>query len=111
MLVLKNQRAEQRADERFVSKLPIIFSFFSSRFWHEYTSMTLNHSKDGMCFESIRPLTPGTNLFIRVDKNSNLDSDTNQGVLLRTSTLAVVKWCRKLSDAQRTCYCVGVRYY
>jgi hypothetical protein len=110
-LVLKNQIADQRADERFISNCPIIFSFFSSRFWHEYTSMTRNHSKDGMCFESSHPLTPGTNLFIRIDKNSNSDSEINQGISLRTSTLAVVKWCRELSDAQRTCYCVGVRYY
>ena len=111
MLVLKNQKADQRTDERFVSNLPIIFSFFSSRFWHEYTSMTLNHSKDGMCFESSHPLAPGTNLFIRIDKKSNSDSEIKQGVLLRTSTLAAVKWCRELSDGQRTCYFVGVRYY
>ncbi|MEJ2098542.1 MAG: hypothetical protein P8X68_01035 [Desulfobacterales bacterium] len=111
MLVLKNQKADQRADARFVSNLPIIFSFFSTRFWHEYTSTIRNHSKDGMCFESSRPLMPGTNLFIRIDKNSNYDLDGNAGAELRNSTLAVVKWCREISDAQRTRYCVGVRYY
>lgn len=111
MLVLKNQKPDQRANARFVSNLPIIFSFFSTRFWHEYTSMTRNHSKDGMCFESSSPLMPGTNLFIRIDKNSNCDSDLNQCVSLRTSTLAVVKWCRELSDEHGTGYCVGVRYY
>jgi hypothetical protein len=111
MLVRKNQKADQRADARFVSNLPIIFSFFSTRFWHEYASMTRNHSKDGMCFESSRLLTPGTNLFIRIDRNPNLDMDINPGAALRTSTLAVVKWCRELSDENGTGYCVGVRYY
>jgi len=111
MLARKDQRADQRAAERFVSNSPIIFSFFSTRFWHEYTSMTRNHSKDGLCFESSHPLAPGTNLFIRVDKHRDLDSDINQDVSLRTSTLAVVKWCRELSDEHRTGYSVGVRYY
>ena len=104
-------RKDKRTDERIVSKAPIAYSSFSTRFWHEYISTTRNHSKDGMCFESRYPLMPGTNLFIRIDKNSNYDLDGNAGAELRNSTLAVVKWCREISDAQRTRYCVGVRYY
>jgi hypothetical protein len=111
MLVLKNQKADQRADARLVSKFPIIFSFFSTRFWHEHTSMTRNHSRDGMCFESNHPLAPGTNLFIRLDKQPSLDSGISQSEWLRNSTLAVVRWCRELSDERKTGYCIGVRYY
>jgi hypothetical protein len=111
MLVLKNQTADQRADARFASKLPIIFSFFSTRFWHEYTSITRNHSKDGMCFESNRPLAPGTNLFIRLDKQPNLDSDISESEWLRNSTLAEVRWCRELPNEPETGYYIGVRYY
>ena len=100
-------RADKRSDERIASNAPIIFSSFSTRFWHEYPSITRNHSKSGMCFESIHPITPGTNLFIRVDKQPNLDSN----VRLRNSTLAEVKWCRGLPDEYQTGYCVGARYY
>jgi hypothetical protein len=102
---------ERRLDERFVSNAPIVFSFFSTRFWHERESTTRNHSKDGMCFVSDQPLTPGTNLFIRVAEHPDSDSGIDQGAGLRSSTLANVKWCRDLSDGQRICYCVGVRYY
>jgi hypothetical protein len=49
---------DQRANERVPSNAPIVFSFFRTRFWHEYPSMTRNHSRDGMCFESSRPLAP-----------------------------------------------------
>jgi hypothetical protein len=104
-------RKDQRIDERFVSNAPIIFSLFSSRFWREYPSRTRNHSKDGMCFESSHPLTPGANLFIRVAQHPNADTENSRGAGLRNSTLATVKWCRDLSDAHRICYIVGVRYY
>ena len=102
---------ERRLDDRFLSNAPIVFSSFSTRFWHECESTTRNHSKDGMCFESDHPLTPGTDLFIRVAKHPNSDSAIDQGARLRSSTLARVKWCQDLSDAHRICYCVGVRYY
>ena len=100
-------RIDKRSDERIASNAPIIFSFFSTRFWHEYSSITQNHSKRGMCFESTHPIAPGTNLFIRVDKQSNSDSN----VQLRNSTLAEVKWCRELTGEHRTGYRVGARYY
>jgi hypothetical protein len=102
---------DQRIDERFVSNASIIFSLFSSRFWREYPSKTLNYSKDGMCFESDQPLTPGTNLFIRVVEHPNSDFGIDQSVCLRSSTLAEVKWCSDLSDKHGICYSVGVRYY
>jgi hypothetical protein len=60
-----------------------------------------------MCFESGHLLTPGAHLFIRVDE----DPDSNSGVRLRNSILAVVKWCRKLTDEHATGYCIGARYY
>jgi hypothetical protein len=104
-------RTDQRTDERFVSNAPIIFSLFSSRFWREHSSRTCNHSKDGMCFESSHPLTPGTNLFIRVVQHPNPDTEISQGARLRSSTLATVRWCRDISDAHRLCYSVGVSYY
>lgn len=100
-------RIDKRSDERIASKVRINFSFFSTRLWHECQSWTLNHSEGGLCFESIHPLMPGTNLFIRVDKHPKL----NSGIRLRNSTLAEVKWCRELADEHRTGYCVGARYY
>lgn len=104
-------RREKRTDERIVSTAPIIFSSFSTRFWREYPSMTRNHSKHGMCFEANSAMTPGTYLFIRVERYSRAGEGKNQDAGLRTSTLAEVKWCRKLSDEPKSTYCVGVRYF
>ena len=100
-------RKDKRSDERIASKALINFSYFSTQLWHEYQSRTRNHSESGVCFESIHPIMPGTNLFIRVDKHPKSDS----GIRLRNSTLAEVKWCRELTDEHRTGYCVGARYY
>jgi hypothetical protein len=100
-------RTDKRSDSRIASNAPIIFSLFSTRFWKEYPSMTRNHSENGICFESSHPLTPGTYLFIRVDKQP----DSGSSARLRNTTLAEVKWCRKLADEQATGYSVGARYY
>ena len=100
-------RADKRTDVRIASNAPIIFSLFSTCFWKEYPSTTRNHSKSGMCFESGHLLMPGAHLFIRVDKQP----DSSSGVRLRNSTLAEVKWCRKLTDEQATGYCIGARFF
>jgi hypothetical protein len=100
-------RTDKRSDARIASNASIIFSLFSTRFWREYASKTRNHSENGMCFESNHQLTPGSNLFIRVDKHPG----PNSSMRLRHSTLAEVKWCRKLADEQKTGYRVGARYY
>jgi hypothetical protein len=104
-------RKEKRTDERVPSNAPIIFSFFSTRFWHEYPSKTRNHSRHGMCFQSSHPLTPGTYLFIRVNKHPISDSDINPNVGLRNSTLAEVRWSRELQDKLGSVCLVGVKYY
>ena len=100
-------RTEKRSNKRIASNAPIIYSLFSTRFWKEYPSTTRNHSESGMCFESIHPMMPGTNLFIRADKQPNLNSN----VRLRSTTLAEVMWCQKLSDEGPNSYCVGAKYY
>jgi hypothetical protein len=100
-------RTEKRSNKRVASNAHIIFSLFSTRFWCEYPSMTRNHSESGMCFESSHPMMPGTNLFIRSDQRPNLHSN----VRLRSTTLAEVMWCQKLSDEDPNSYCVGAKYY
>jgi hypothetical protein len=107
MLVRKNKRS----DERFAARAPIFFSFFSTRFWHEYESTTRNYSRDGMCFESNYPLTRGIDLYIRIGQPAKLDSAIDPDVRMRSSTLAKVVWCRELSDEDAGGYCVGVRYF
>jgi hypothetical protein len=101
---------EKRADDRFTSCAEINFAYSSAQYFIEHRSMTFNHSRGGMCFESPHALEPGVNLHIRTRQNPGEDSGAGSWELLRTSTLAEVRWCEKTMDEYGTYYCVGVRY-
>ena len=101
---------EKRADERFVSDTVIVFSNFSTKNWAENFSVALNISAGGMCFESKQSLKPHTNLYIRTGQNPAMVSAIRSWKLLRTSTLAQVRWCREISREDGTWYSIGVKY-
>ncbi|MGD2096061.1 MAG: hypothetical protein PVG35_00680 [Desulfobacterales bacterium] len=103
-------RKEKRADERFASHTAIIFSSFSTKNWFENFSVALNISARGMCFESRRPFKPHANLHIRTGQNPEAVSDICNWNLLRTSTLAQVRWCREINREDGTWYSIGVKY-
>jgi hypothetical protein len=105
------QQKEKRADERFVSQAAIIFSFFSTSDWDENRSVTLNLSAGGMCFESRRAFKPGSDLYIRAGRNPATVSGNGNCDLLRSSTLAEVRWCRELIREEGTRYSIGVKYF
>jgi hypothetical protein len=103
-------RKEKRADERFVSDMTIIFSNFSTKNWDENFSVTLNISAGGMCFESRHSLKPHTNLYIRTGQNPEMVHGIRKWNLLRTSTLAEVRWCREVTGEDGCGYSIGVKY-
>jgi len=104
------EKKEKRADGRFTSNATVIFSYFSTKNWAENCSKTLNLSADGMCFESRHSFKPGANLYIRAGQNPETVSRTGNWDLLRTTTLAQVKWCRETTREDGTCYSIGVKY-
>ena len=104
------QKREKRANERFASRSAVIFSYFSSKNWTENQSSTLNISAGGMCFESRHSFKPHANLYIRTGQNPQGVSNIHNWHLLRTSTLAEVRWCRELSREDATWYSIGVKY-
>jgi hypothetical protein len=106
----KIQKKEKRAEERLASRSTIIFSYFSSKNWTENHSSTLNISAGGMCFESRHSFKPHANLFIRTGQHSEMVSNIHKLHLLRTSTLAEVRWCREMTGAEGTRYSVGIKY-
>ena len=104
------ERKEKRADERFVSETAIIYSNFSTKNWSENRSVALNISAGGMCFESKHLFKPHTNLYIRTGQNPAMVSGIRNWDLLRTSTLAQVRWCREITREDETWYNIGVKY-
>jgi hypothetical protein len=104
------QKREKRAEERFASHASIIFSCFSTRNWSENRSVSLNLSAGGMCFESRLSFKPGADLYIRSGQNRETVSGNGNCDLLRSSTLAEVRWCRELIREDGTRYSIGVKY-
>jgi hypothetical protein len=102
---------DKRQDERISSHAPLIVSLFSTRFRHEYASMTFNHSKKGICLELAEPFNPGTVLFIRMNNDPDKQIYLDRQEHLRTSTLGEVKWCREYRDKFSSYYRIGVIYY
>jgi len=101
---------DKRADERFVSKAAIIYSYFSTENWEENRSVTLNISAGGLCFESRHSFKSDANLYIRTEQNQAAASRIHNWNLLRTSTLAQVRWCREIARDDISAYKIGVKY-
>ena len=104
------KKSDKRANERLPSHASIIFSNFSTKNWHENPSVTLNLSAGGMCFESRHSFKPGADLYIRAGQNPATVWESGHSDLLRTSTLAEVRWCRETTREDKTCYRIGVKY-
>ena len=102
---------EKRTDERFAFKADIIYSYFSTKNWDENHSMALNISAGGMCFESRFSFKPHANLYIRSWQSQKTISRIGNCNVLRMSTLAEVRWCRKIDHKDGTWYSVGVKYF
>ena len=105
------EKGDKRADERFASNAAIIFSCFSTINFHEIRSVTLNLSAGGMCFESRHSFKPGVDLYIRNGQNSETVSGNGHCDLLRSSTLAEVRWCRETTREDGAWYSIGVKYF
>ena len=104
------EKSDKRANERLPANASIIFSNFSTKNWHEIPSVTLNLSAGGMCFESRHSFKPGADLYIRAAQNPPAVWGNGHCNLLRTSTLAEVRWCRETTRQDGTCYRIGVKY-
>jgi len=100
---------EKRAYKRCNYNAPIAFSYFNKE--HCFEAQTLNHGPGGMCFKSSFFLQPGATVYIRVKEFHPDGSCSGNCEGLRSATLADVKWCREIPDANVSSYGIGVKYY
>jgi hypothetical protein len=104
-----SRTVDRRENSRFDVNLKIVFSPFSSRrSVSEHSTRSYNFSNQGACFEFGQPIHPGTVLFIRPEQQTDVGRE-NAG-LVRTTTLAEVKWCEKTENPPGA-FRVGVSYY
>ncbi|UCE54431.1 MAG: hypothetical protein JSV31_03025 [Desulfobacterales bacterium] len=100
---------EKRAYKRSNYFAPIALSYFNKE--HCFEAQTLNHGAGGMFFKSSFFLQPGATVYIRVKKFHLNGSYSGNCEGLRSVTLADVKWCREIPDANVPSYGIGVKYF
>ncbi len=99
---------EKRAFARRDWNASIEFSYFNQT--HSFDARVVNVGAGGMCFQSPQFLQPGTTVYIRLKKFSSLDFPRGSEEGLRCLSLAQVKWCHELPEADTGVYDVGVKY-
>jgi hypothetical protein len=101
---------EKRSCRRCDYKAPVTCACFNSdRF---YRAKTTNHSRDGIFFLSNFPLKPGSQIFIRMEKDISTASAQKACACgaIRRLGLAEVKWCNELSPTHEYQYGIGLKY-
>ncbi len=101
--------AERRAYERLNDITPIVFSYFNKKSY--FDAQILTYCARSICFKSSFSVQPGATVYIRVTKSYPNDCFTSVCGGLRSVTLADVKWCNEVLDANEPFYGVGVKYY
>ncbi len=106
-----NDFAEKRACRRCRYEVQVTCAFFNSDCF--YRGKTINHSKDGIYFESNFPVKPGAGIYVRVENYSHegLRAGTCRCGGIRTIGIGEVKWCKELTGAADSYYGIGLKYY
>lgn len=101
--------SEKREEIRYTTNTPIIFRTFQS--FDYFRAKELNHSNDGISFESNFELQPGTVVLVRREKCLENCQRGKACDSCRTTTLATVHWCRERKAPGVTSYSVGAKYF
>ena len=70
-----------------------------------------NFFEHGLCFETFEPVRPGTSLYLRILQVPHISLHRNLSGCCRSISLAEVKWCRVIGDADPSSFCIGVKFY
>ena len=99
---------DERSDERFDCKIPIVVSPFNSR--HSRDALLVTHWADGVSFISDDAFFLGEAVMCRI--RSFKDFCSSDLERLPSISTGEVKWCKKLpADEAPASYEVGIKYY
>jgi hypothetical protein len=99
---------EKRRANRYAVEAPILCSYFNVPV--SASARTINFSSDGMYFVSEMEFHPGSAVLIQARSNGLHQKMPENTEGLRQTTLAEVRWCRRVSE-KPTHYQIGVKYY
>ena len=100
---------DRRLFERRNYQIPIEISFF--RDGKISTAQSLNHCESGMCIESTSSFHPGATVTVRVKDYHPYGPCIGLCEGLRSITLAEVRWCTEIAEADVSNYRVGIQFF
>jgi hypothetical protein len=102
---------ENRLDRRYEINFSLVYFPFTSKKAPSHKATAYNCSERGLCFHSPFALKPGQCICIRKGPaEGDRIADENAEALLKSFSLAEVRWCRKDESANITGYEIGVKY-
>jgi len=100
---------EKRAYTRQQYAVPIEISYINKE--NKFRGVSINHCENGMCIESKPSFHTGETINIRVKDFHPYGPCIGLCEGLRSITLAEVKWCSEVADADVSHYRVGIQFY
>jgi hypothetical protein len=101
---------DRRQDGRTVSHVSVIIAFDNHGLPGEFVSMTLNHSRNGMCLETADFFQPRSRIYIQPFQGPPDGLCPDCRPHLQTARTAEVRWCREFPDESNLFFRIGVRY-
>ena len=100
-----NQKDERRLSERHDHHAAIIYAYHNTDKF--FPAVMCNYSSDGMCFQTLNQIGPGSNIYIMMEDYSPdaIHAELYEGYF------AEVLWCCQLTEDDSPRYRVGVKYY
>ena len=102
---------ENRSDRRLITSATITYFRFSSKKTPSFAATTYNCSERGLCFQSLNPLKPGQYICIRAGPTlDGFFSSGREAAVLKSFSLAEVRWCRESDSTKIAGYSIGAKY-
>ena len=105
------ESVENRLDRRYEISFSLVYFPFTSKKAPSHNATAYNCSERGLCFHSPVALKPGQCICIRTGSaHGDHVPDENAEALLKSFSIAEVRWCRKNDSARIAGYQIGVKY-
>lgn len=105
------ENTEKRLERRYEVQTSLTYCRFASSKTPSFSVTAHNCSQGGLCFQSPTPLKPGQALCVYAAPGQEevFPSDRHK-LLLKSFSLAEVRWCRKQKAAKTSDYLIGLQY-
>ncbi len=103
--------SERRIALRSDVEAPLSYSFLKNFSSRTYDATARNCSDDGLCIETLNPLSPEQYLSIRKKRGARSSSGIKNGHLLKSFTVAQVRWRQAKTGGRYRRYIVGLKYF